>query len=87
MIIQKEPRTHLHYFCNKSLGKLKQKDFLTQQEEDVCKRELLATINAKADVCNFVTMFLDKQVPNEMLKEMTKLLHLLSGDACISSVL
>ena len=36
MIAQKEPRAHLRYFCNKFLGKLKQKDFLTQQEEEVC---------------------------------------------------
>ena len=76
MIGEKEPRAHLHYFCNKFLGKLKQKHFLTQQQEEVCKRELLAAINTKADICNFVTMFLDKQVPAEMLKEMTKLLHI-----------
>ena len=31
-------------------------------------------------------MFLDKQVPDEMPKEMAKLLHMLSGDACMSSV-
>ena len=77
---------HLCYFCNKFLGKLRQKDFLTQQREKMHKRELLAAINTKADVCNFVTMFLDKQEPNEMLKEMAKLLHMLSGDACMSSV-
>ena len=86
MIGEKEPRAHLRYFCNKFLGKLKQKDFLTQQQEEVCKRELLAAINTKAGICNFVTMFLHKQVPDEMLKEMAKLLHMLSGDACMSSV-
>ena len=86
MIGEKEPRAHLCYFCNKFFGKLKQKDFLTRQQEEVCKRELLAAINTKADICNFVTMFLDKQVPAEMLKEMAKLLHMLSGDACMSSV-
>ena len=62
MICEKEPRAHLCYFCNNFLGKLKQKDFLTQQQE------LLAAINTKADICNFVTMFLHKQVPDEMLK-------------------
>ena len=86
MIGEKEPRAHLCYFCNKFLGKLKQKDFLTQQQEEVCKRELLAAIKTKAAICNFVTIFLDKQVPAEMLKEMAKLLHMLSGDACMSSV-
>ena len=86
MIAQKEPRAHLQYFCNKFFGKLKAKDFLKKQEEEVHKRELLAAINTKADICNFVTMFLDKQVPDEMLKEMAKLLHMLSGDACMSSV-
>ena len=86
MIGEKEPRAHLRYFCNKLLGKLKQKDLLTQQQEEVCKRQILAAINTKADICNFVTMFLDKQVPNEMLKEMAKLLHMLSHDACMSSV-
>ena len=30
MIGENEPRVHLHYFCNKFLGKLKQKYFLTQ---------------------------------------------------------
>ena len=65
---------------------MKQKDFLTQQQEEVCKRELLAAINTKGDICNFVTMFLHKQVPDEMLKEMAKFLHMLSGDACMSSV-
>ena len=86
MIREKEPRAQLRYFCNKFLGKLKEKDFLTQQQEEVCKRELLAAINTKGDICNFVTMFLHKQVPDEMLKEMAKLLHMLSGDACMSSV-
>ena len=57
-----------------------------QQKEEVCKREFLAAINTKADICNFVTMFLDKQVPDEMLNEMAKLLHMLSGDACMSSI-
>ena len=33
-----------------------------------------------------MTLFLDRQVPDEMLKEMAKLLHMLSGDACMSSV-
>ena len=86
MIGEKEFRVHLRYFCKKFLGKLKQKDFLTQQQEEACKMELLAAINTKADICNFVTMLLDKQVPDEMLKEMAKLLHMLSGDACMSSV-
>ena len=62
------------------------KGFPTQQQEEVCKRELLDAINTKGDICNFVTMFLHKQVPDEMLKEMAKLLHMLSGDACMSSV-
>ena len=83
MIGENEPRVHLHYFCNKFHGKLKQKDLLTQQQEEVYKKELLAAINTKADICNFVTMFLDKQVPAEMLKEIAKLLHILSGDACM----
>ena len=86
MIVKKEPRAHLQYFCNKFLGKLKPRDVLSLQEEEVCRRELLTAINTRADISNFVTMFLDKQVPNEMLMEMAKLLHMLSGDACMSSV-
>ena len=85
MIAQNETRAHLQYFCNKFLGKLKPRDVLSQQEE-VCRREFLTAINTRADICNFVTMFLDKQVPNEMLMEMAKLLHMFSGDACMSSV-
>ena len=89
MIIQKRPhRAHLRYLCRSQMRKLKPAEELDPQIEATNTQELIQHVQDNCDIrmAAFITVFAQKNEHQEMLLAMAKLLHMLSGDAALSSV-
>ena len=84
-----ETRIHLHYICDKFFQKLKPNKMLPDHVEEFNKQQMLQVLQNLNEprMYNFINLFVEKGVPDPMLKWMGRLLHMLSGDAALSSVL
>ena len=84
-----ETRIHLCYICDKFFQKLKSNKILPQYVEEFNKQQMLHVLENlnQPRMYNFINIFVEKGVPDPMLKWMGRLLHMLSGDAALSSVL
>ena len=83
-----ESRIHLHYICDKFFHKLKHNKMLPDHVEEFNKQHLLQVLQNLNEprMFNFIKIFVEKGVQDSMLKWMGRLLHMLSGDAALSSV-
>ena len=84
-----ETRIHLHYICDKFLQKLKPNKIQPQHVEEFNKQQMLQVLENLNEprMYNFINIFVEKGVPDPMLKWMGRLLHMLNGDAALSSIL
>ena len=84
-----ETRIHLCYICDKFFQKLKANKILPQHVEEFKKQQVLQVPENLNEprMYNFINIFVEKGVPDPMLKWMGRLLHMLSGDAALSSVM
>ena len=89
IIPEDQSRIHLRYICDKFLNKLKPHKILPQHIEDFNKQHLMQVLQNLNEprLYNFINIFVQKGLPDGMLKWMGRLLHMLSGDAALSSVL
>ena len=84
-----ETRIYLHYICDKFFQKLKPNKILPQHVEEFNKQQMLQVLENLNEprMYNFINIFVEKGVPDPMLKWMGRLLHMVSGYPALSSVL
>ena len=88
-IIPDDETRHLCYICDKFFQKLKTNKILPQHVEEFNKQQMLQVLENLNEprMYNFINIFVEKGVPDPMLKWIGRLMHMLSGDAALSSVL
>ena len=88
LLRDKENRKQAHYFCNEVLGMHIQEEIAHFPNPNQTKIDLQNFIKAKCaePLKNFIQTVLDHNQDEELLKEMAYILHMVTGDAAISSV-
>ena len=88
LICDKTTRKHLRYMCNKKLSKLPEDEILTLEQENRKTQDMLRHIQTKNApiVHEFIQLFLSGNKEDVFNNWMAKLLHMLSGDPPIESV-
>lgn len=79
-------RRHLMYLCKKELKKIKPQEMLDQAIEDEKNRLLLQQLGGMdADLFDFIQEFVERRQHEEVVYSQARLLHMLVGDAAMSS--
>ena len=88
LIPDRHGRSHLRYMCKKYLDKLGPNELLEQDEEGARSLYLLNLANrmGEPDLYNILACFLQQTQDKEYLYSLSRVLHMLSGDAAMSSV-
>ena len=89
LIGQKSTREAIHYCCNDILGKITDEERAKYVNPQQTCLNLHQTVQMKCSqaVRNFIQTVIDKNQDEQLLKEMAYILHMLTGDAAISSVI
>ena len=88
VLIRDKTTKHLRYICNKKLSKLAEDEILTMEEETRKTQYMLTYIQVKNDpiVHEFIQLFISGNKEDVFHNWMAKLLHMLSGDPPVESV-
>ena len=89
LIGQKSTREAIRYCCNDILGKITNEERAKYVNPQQTHLNLHQTVQMKCSqpVRNFIQTVIDKNQDKHLLKEMAYILHMLTGDAAISSVI
>ncbi|MCG8621712.1 MAG: hypothetical protein MJE68_06895 [Proteobacteria bacterium] len=89
LIPNSDDRKFLKYISRKYLGKLKEGEGKTQEEEEILKNHLLETLQKMGDAAltQAIHFYLNVQNSREILQSMAKVFIMLSGDSPMLSVL
>ena len=89
LIGQKCTREAIHYCCSDILGKITDEERAKYVNPQQTHLNLHQTVQIKCSqpVKNFIQTVIDKNQDEQLLKEMAYILHMLTGDAAISSVI
>ena len=88
MLRPKGTRQQVCYFCNDIMGTHTQEEIADFSNPNQTRRDMQNFIQAKCVelVKNLIQTVLDHNQDGELLKEMAYILHMVTGDAAISSV-
>ena len=89
LIGQKSTREAIHCCCNDILGKITDEERAKYLNPQQTCLDLHQTVDMKCSqpVKNFIQTVTDKNQDEHLLKEMAYILHMLTGEAAISSVI
>ena len=78
----------LKYLTKKHFGKLEDKEIITEEEEERRRNVMITTLHEEGSdaVTTFILTYVQKTQDEEVIFWMGRLLSMLSGDACMSSV-